>query len=148
MSEPNYEQLADTYVLKWQHDLDPNYWTGLPVPPEEEALDDWIYDATRSRPEELWRFVLAVFEKDAKGEVFMILSAGPLEDLLSRHGMLFIDRVEAEAGANPRFATLLGGVWQSNMSTAIWERVVAARDRRGWDGEPAPPGHWWDAGTS
>ncbi|HUV96794.1 MAG TPA: hypothetical protein VMV98_04925, partial [Acidobacteriaceae bacterium] len=58
------------------------------------------------------------------------------EDLLAKHCEIFIDRVEAEARKDPRFAKLLGGVWQNKMSDAVWKRVQAAWDRRGWDGIP------------
>jgi len=64
------------------------------------------------------------------------LSAGPLEDLLAMHGPAIIDRVEAEAARDPTFAKLLGGVWQNRMTDEVWARVQAARDRRGWDGNP------------
>jgi len=59
-----------------------------------------------------------------------------IEDLLSMHGDKFIDRIEAEARTDPSFAKLLGGVWKSQMSDQLWERVQAVWDRRGWDGIP------------
>ncbi len=63
-----------------------------------------------------------------------VLSAGAVENLLGYHGEQFIERVEAEARTNPKFASLLGGVWQSSMSDELYSRVQAVWDRRGWDG--------------
>lgn len=61
-----------------------------------------------------------------------VLSAGPIEDLLARHGDVFIDRVEHGASGDPNFAKLLGGVWKNSMSDAVWERLQAVCDRRRW----------------
>jgi len=62
------------------------------------------------------------------------LTAGPLEDLLSRRGPFIIERVELEARRNPAFANRLGGARQHTMPDDIWARVAAVWDRRGWDG--------------
>ena len=35
---------------------------------------------------------------------------------------------------DPAFAEVLGGVWKNSMSDAIWDRLQAVWDRRGWDG--------------
>jgi hypothetical protein len=85
-------------------------------------------------PEDIWRFILAVLAKDSSTKVVELLSAGELENLLADYGALFIERVEEEAKANPAFAYLLGGVWRSSISEKVWNRVLAVRDRRGWDG--------------
>jgi len=97
-----------------------------------EVLDDLLSED----PEEGWPTILQILQKDQSPSIMENLSAGPLEDLLARHGPAFIDRVEAEAAHNPAFAKLLGGVWQNRMTDDVWARVQAARDRRGWDGIP------------
>jgi hypothetical protein len=56
-----------------------------------------------------------------------VLAAGPLEDALAAHGPAIIDEVERRAGRNPKFRHLLGGVWKSEMSDAIWERICNVR---------------------
>jgi hypothetical protein len=96
-----------------------------------------VSDMTREEPDGAWSFVLAVLEQDNSVTVRETLSAGPLEDLLVYHGAAVIERVEQEAKANPRVASLLGGVWQNAMPEAIWKRVQAVWDRRGWDDVPA-----------
>jgi hypothetical protein len=61
------------------------------------------------------------------------LAAGPLEELLDRHGSLFIEAIEKEARSDRRMAWTLGGVWQSSMGNDIWARVQrAAGDNPYW----------------
>jgi hypothetical protein len=94
---------------------------------------DWV---VRSHPEHAWECILATV-KDSRSKPFLgLLAAGPMEDLLSFHGPVFIERVENEAKINPAFASMLGGVWRFQMSFDIWSRVQAVWDRRGWDGNP------------
>jgi hypothetical protein len=55
------------------------------------------------------------------------VAAGPLENLLSRYGDKVIDRVEAEARTDPRFARTLRSVYRLTMSDQIWRRVLSLR---------------------
>jgi hypothetical protein len=106
--------------------------------PEAEATA-WatdLYDLEYDDPETLWLLILNIHGKDQSPRVQEVLSAGPVENLLDKHGERFIDRIEAEARKDPKFAKLLGGVWKSGMSLDIWERVQGVWDRRGWDGIP------------
>jgi hypothetical protein len=64
------------------------------------------------------------------------LSAGEIENLLSRNGPEMIQLIEAEARRDPSFAKLLGGVWKNRMTDEVWSRLQAVWDRRGWDGIP------------
>lgn len=94
------------------------------------------FDLADDDPETLWRLILAILSKDQSNKVLENLSAGPMEDLLVKHGTLVITRVEQQAKADPAFARLLGGVWKNRMSGDIWDRVLKVWDRRGWDGSP------------
>ena len=91
---------------------------------------DWLVE---DDPEQAWATILQVVPQTDSSRVLGQLAAGPLEDLLSRHGELFIDRVEALARTDSRFAFLLGGVWQFKMTDAIWDRVTRVANRAGWD---------------
>lgn len=51
------------------------------------------------------------------------LAAGPLEDLLVRHGSTVIDLIRARAQADVRFRRLLAGVWPNNIPSAIWSEI-------------------------
>ena len=93
-----------------------------------------VWELCDSSPHEAWEFVVAAWRADQSQVIGENLSAGPLEDLLAKHGDKVIDRVEAEAKMDPSFAFLLGGVWRNEMDENIWTRVLAVRERRGWDG--------------
>jgi len=94
---------------------------------------DW---AVQDYPELAWEAIVAAIDQPRMEAHLGLLAAGPLEDLLSKHGAAFIDRVEALARANAKFAWVLGGVWQHTMPEPLWLRVQAVRDRRGWDAAP------------
>jgi hypothetical protein len=87
-------------------------------------------------PQKAWRVILIVWSMDQSPKTVQNLSAGPIEDLLVKHGGEMIPLVEAEAKGDPTFARLLGGVWKNQMTDEVWERVQKAWDRRGWDGIP------------
>ncbi len=105
--------------------------------PEYEA-NFWAFEKFWDISEEdsnlLWDLILRVLNCNQTASILEALSAGPLEDLLAKHGSQVIDRVEIEARRNPQFSSLLGGVWKNTMSGEIWNRVQAVMDRRGWDG--------------
>jgi hypothetical protein len=95
---------------------------------------DWV---VRNKPEFAWQAIVAALH-DPRLDVHLgLMAAGPLEDLLSAHGPSFIDRVETEARSNPKFASMLGGVWRHQMTEEVWGRVQAVWDSRGWDGSRA-----------
>jgi hypothetical protein len=116
-------------------------WVSDPDRKQEEAENFIGWDefawVIQKEPEKGWEAILTAIG-DARLERHMgTLAAGPLEDLLSYHGEAFIVRVEAEARSNPKFAWLLGGMYQYQITEEIWSRVQKVWDRRGWDGNPS-----------
>lgn len=115
------------------------YWLAGADSPEKEALS-WVCDRewslVREEPLLAWEMILEILKFNSSEKIQEVLSAGPLEDLLAKHGSLVIELVESEAKQNQKFAQLLGGVWQNSMTEEIWVRVQAVWDRRGWDGIP------------
>lgn len=107
----------------------------------EEKGEYWwaaekLWDLEQEDPETLWLVILLIHSLNEELEDTVIienLSAGPLEMLLAKHGPKFIDRVEAEARRDPKFAFLLCGVWQNMMSDEIWTRVLNAQNQNGWE---------------
>jgi hypothetical protein len=89
-----------------------------------ERVMNWKYD---NEPELLWRFILAVHERDSSEEVAKHLSAGPVEDLMSQFGEAYIERIEELARRDARFKRMLGGTWQDAMSDDLWSRFQKAR---------------------
>lgn len=79
-------------------------------------------------PREALEVIKLILEADTSGEVVGALAAGPIEDLLSRHGVEIIDAIENEAINNPKFNYALGGVWRSESVPEVWDRVVAVRN--------------------
>lgn len=59
--------------------------------------------------------------------VIAVFAAGPLEDLLAKHGQKYIDRIEELALEDEKFNMLLGGVWRNTMASEVWNRVQTAR---------------------
>ncbi len=94
---------------------------------KEEDRGLVLFDECHEEPEIAWRTILKIIETELEGEQTALLAAGPMEDLLSFHGLDFIDRVEHEAKNNPRLNDLLGGVWQCSMTDDVWARVQAVR---------------------
>ena len=74
--------------------------------------------------------ILQILATDQSDVVSENLAAGPLEDLLVRHGKEFIDRIELEATKNPAFKLLLGGVWENAMDPTVWARVQRAAGQK------------------
>ena len=107
--------------------------------PYAVAFDEF-YCIVKDDPDRAWEAILAVIAEPRANSCVGILAAGPVEDLLSHHGARFIERVEVAARSNPNFASMLGGVWRSDMPEEIWARIQAVWDRRGWDGIPSNDG--------
>jgi hypothetical protein len=129
MTQDELSALADAWIA---------YWSAPEGSPERmvllEASD--LHDLEHYDPETLWLLILVIHQKDQSILIQQVLSAGPIEELLTLHGDKFIDRVEAEARRDPHFAKVIGGVWKNRMSDSMWERLQAVWDRRGWDGIP------------
>ncbi len=94
--------------------------------------NDVIDDLVERAPEDAWRIILAVIEKDTNRRSIPMFAAGALEDLMSRHGEAFIDRVEAMNRQSPAFRWALGGVWKGGMSNELWERFQKIPCRPIW----------------
>jgi hypothetical protein len=130
MTDADALSLATDWIAHWEApegsvEKDELAWT---------ADKEW--ELVREAPHDAWKLVLAVVQLAPPQPVLAALSAGPVEDLLTYHGDKMIDTVEAEARRDPRFAHVLGGVWQNSLSDTVWARVQAVWNRQGWD-DPA-----------
>ena len=100
------------------------------------ASDD-VFDAElRMSPDELWLLVLDFVNAAPDPLSLGAFSAGPLEDLMRRHGALLIDRVESEAKRNPRLREALAGIWigEDHVGHDVLDRIHAAAESH--------PGNW------
>jgi hypothetical protein len=84
----------------------------------------WVVE---EHPERAWETITKLVADPGARRFLGHLAAGPVEDLLSHHGLQFIERVEAAARSNPTFASMLSGVWQFTMAEEIWSRVQAVK---------------------
>jgi hypothetical protein len=125
MSDEQIEALVTAW-LEFQHTAEntPEWTARRPV---VDAFDQLC----TSDPERAWTAILRVLELESDREVLAVLAAAPLEDLLSRHGEEFIERVEERARVDPAFLRILQGVWQVGITDEVWNRVRSAC------GEPA-----------
>ncbi len=130
MNQGELEKLAEAWIEYYRE--------GATLPARESAgwSTDAEYELRYEDPEGLWKLILEIHRRDHSTHIRKILSAGPIEDLLSLYGERFIDRVELEAKSDPLFARVLGGVWRGDMTQDMWDRLQAVWDRRGWDGIP------------
>ena len=91
-----------------------------------QRVIDW--GVLNYKPELLWRFILAALQQELSDKVVPILAAGPLEDLLNKHGTDYIDRIEDLARKDEPFNHLLGGVWiDDTMTDEVQERLKSVR---------------------
>jgi len=80
-------------------------------------------------PRGAWRVIDSIRHLDTcSDQVLGSLGAGPLEDLLARHGSDFIEQVENLARQDPQFRRLLGVVWQNKIPDDLWRRIKAVAD--------------------
>jgi hypothetical protein len=109
-------------------------WLALQrMPDEGDVREDleWVLESTwdlcDDAPHEALEFVAAVLDRDDSEHTMALLSAGPLEALLRRHGPKIIGRVEQRARRDATFMRLLGHVWRTSVSPKIWERIEQVR---------------------
>lgn len=102
-----------------------------------QSLDNWaggnhwswaVLDVLLSDAPELGWPVLCEVVQRAPEEALGYLGAGPLEDLLARHGERSIAAIEREARRNPRLRIALAGVWRNTIAEPVWLRVQALID--------------------
>jgi hypothetical protein len=112
-------------------------WLVLQTAPEAgSAREDlaWVvekvWDLCDDAPNDAFEFILAVLDRDISSATMAILSAGPLESLLRKHGPRIIGRVERRARRDANFTRLLSHVWKDAMSSKIWARVQCIRERQ------------------
>lgn len=96
---------------------------------DENGENFWAYmklaDLCDEEPELCWKVIHLIRQLDGSEKILSNLAAGPVEDLLVKHGNIFIDRVEVLAKHDPQFRKILGAVWQQDMPDPIWKRIKA-----------------------
>src|ERR1700729_4292019 len=101
LSNDELNQLADAWIRYWYAPK------GSSIRNELSGATD-LYELEYHNPEDLWRLILLIHGRDQSSRIQEVLSAGPVEALLAKHGDSFIDRIETQARLDSKFAKLLG----------------------------------------
>jgi len=107
---------------------------------DEHELGWALYDLARVDPERAWEAIIDVVSRYDAADLFSEsntvakhivsnIAAGPLEDLLTNHGPVVIERIKAKAQQDRRVFWAMGCVWQNSMTDEIWSRVQLAAGR-------------------
>jgi hypothetical protein len=92
-------------------------WVKQTAQPSKDHDDNWSAfqdcqrDLIEQDPDAAIDLIVAVLKIETDPALLSLLAAGPLEDVIS---MQVIDRIAREAAADPRFLSLLQGVWYSS----------------------------------
>jgi uncharacterized protein DUF6869 len=78
-----------------------------------------------SEPATAWNVIQEIIALNHSDSILAMIGAGPFEDLMARHGAMFIDKVESCARTNPEFRRMLGIVWKNQISDDVWVRLKA-----------------------
>ena len=105
--------------------------------------DRWAWEAVETLvdedPEAAWRITCMLVDKTSSDDELAFVAAGPLEDLLKKHGPSLIDRVEEESRENARLQLALSGVWGIQPSDPIFDRWYALMWKYGFaEGKRSP----------
>ena len=108
------EDLASTYlrhyILKQQEDS----WV-------VRELNTLVQDD----PTEAWEVTRILVNTAPSDGALAYVAAGPLEELLNKHGPVVIDRIEEESRQNLRLQLALSGVWGIDPSHPLFDRWYA-----------------------
>lgn len=80
-----------------------------------------------------------IAKEKPEDRVIYNLAAGPLEDLLVRHGVRVIDRIERLAHEDASFLFLVSGVWPERMPPTVQPRIHSLIAKAESDGVASRP---------
>jgi hypothetical protein len=67
--------------------------------------------------------VQMIFQRDSSDFILANLAAGPVEDLLVRHGPSIIQSIEQLAAVDSRMAKIVSGIWRNTIDEDVWQRI-------------------------
>jgi hypothetical protein len=79
----------------------------------------------RDDPTEAWEVTRILVNAAPSDEALAYVAAGPLEELLHKHGSVLIDRIEEESRGNARLQLALSGVWGLDRDSPVFDRWYA-----------------------
>jgi hypothetical protein len=115
MDEPDLERLVASWV-RLQH---------AERGSEAHAQDFWsfetLWDYCADHPDWAWRVIVDMHGGHADEKTLANLAAGPVEDLLVKHGDLALPWIEQYCIGHPGFVTVLQMVWRNAMTDEVWD---------------------------
>mgnify|MGYP005806571543 CR=1 FL=1 len=124
ISDRDLESLADAWIRYQQAAL--RQPSGVDEKADFTAVKV-VSELSRRDPRSTIALIRVVLAKVSDEEMLAVLAAGPLEDVLAKHGAEVIDDVENLAHQDHRFRELLFGVWKNMIDAATWERLERLR---------------------
>src|SRR5690606_9863070 len=104
-----------------------NAWKELCLSKTEVREKDknfWAYETLdhlcEEEPFECLKIIVKICETTDNEEILSNVAAGPLEDLLVRHGKTVIAEVEKWAIQNRKYKRVLASVWKNEIDDAVW----------------------------
>ena len=95
----------------------------------KQQEDSWavreVDTLVRDDPTEAWEVTRVLVNTAPSNEALAYVAAGPLEELLHRHGSVLIDPIEEESKGNARLQLALSGVWGLDRSSPVLKLVLA-----------------------
>jgi hypothetical protein len=97
--------------------------------PEWGWASDRMFNILEGAPELAWELIVDMIDRAPSDNSLGFVAASPLEDLLSKDGQTFIQRVEQQARQHEKFRRALGMLRRLGMTADVWNRVTnAARE--------------------
>lgn len=90
---------------------------------------DRMYAILEGAPELAWTLIKELIARAPSEQSLRFFAAGPLEDLLSKDGELFIERVEQLAELDPKFLHAVATLRRLGMTDDVWHRVQVLAER-------------------
>ena len=123
----NSMEVVNRLAQRWLRYFENLSGKGNSLPDKDFDAVEELDQMVRVDCDNAWLVIVEIF-KNAKSDLDLAnLAAGPLEDLLVKHGVKVIDRIEQYSVVNPKFKELLSGVWKSEIQEDIWRRIEEAR---------------------
>ena len=97
--------------------------------PDWGWASDRMYSILESVPELAWELIVELIDRAPSDNSLSFFAAGPLEDLLSKDGPDFIERVERRAQTKATFRRAVGMLRRLGMTDDVWARVRAIAEQ-------------------
>jgi len=134
VSEARFQRVVDAWIAAQDMEIDdPDY------NPNNWAIQLIVRWRIRNKPDQMWRFIRAVLDRNVSDTVLMTVACGPLEDLLSCWGEDYIEPVEKLAASNANFRGILRAVYKRSMTPDAWARLQALVVANAESIDPTPP---------